>query len=88
MQRSKFTNAATMRSQACERELRALGKAGCCTESKRRCAREAVAPDASSLTTRIERQTERAKNVIRWTLFYQMAGDEIRRIADCSVAVR
>jgi hypothetical protein len=32
--------------------------------------------------------TGAAKNVIRWTVFYQMAGDKIRQIADCSVAVR
>jgi hypothetical protein len=51
-------------------------------------AREAGAPNASSLMTRIERRQEAAKTVIRWTLFYQMAGDKIRQIADCSAAVR
>jgi hypothetical protein len=32
--------------------------------------------------------TSAAKNVIRWTLFYQMTGGKIRQIADCSAAAR
>jgi hypothetical protein len=101
MQRSKFTNAATMRSQAYARENRALSEKPTTARNRTAAARAKPAPlDAYSSARERGRarcivaddpdrtSTGAAKNVIRWTLFYQMAGDKIRQIADCSVAVR